>query len=138
MKDSKENTTNTNKVDELGEDTHVSKGHLMKLHLQDNIHEILTEEDVISHSAHKEREQMFLLIRNGLVLVAAVLFITSLFFHDAQMLRGIAYILGAIAYFAELLLLTDCFRNRVPHDELFMIYVFGPLYILMGIGYFLE
>ena len=38
---------------------------------------------------------------------------------------------------SEVLLLTDCFRTRVPHSEMFMAYCFGPMYILLGISYLL-
>ena len=49
-----------------------------------------------------------------------------------------AYFLGAGAYFAEILVLTDGFRQKVPRKELFMAYCFGPLYILLGLSYLLE
>ena len=49
-----------------------------------------------------------------------------------------AYFLGAGAYFAEILVLTDGFRRKVPQKELFMAYCFGPLYILLGLSYLLE
>ena len=56
----------------------------------------------------------------------------------AQLLRAAAYFLGAGAYFAEILVLTDGFRQKVPRKELFMAYCFGPLYILLGLSYLLE
>ena len=55
-----------------------------------------------------------------------------------KLLRAAAYFLGAGAYFAEILVLTDGFRQRVPQKELFMAYCFGPLYILLGLSYLLE
>ena len=47
----------------------------------------------------------------------------------------IAFSINYAAYFAEILLLTDCFSRRVPHREMFMAYCFGPLYLIMGVGY---
>ena len=71
-------------------------------------------------------------------LVAAILFFISLFpVHSAHTCKAVAYFLGAGAYFSEILLLTDCFRTRVPHSEMFMAYCFGPMYILLGISYLL-
>ena len=55
-----------------------------------------------------------------------------------KLLRAAAYFLGAGAYFAEILVLTDGFRRKVPQKELFMAYCFGPLYILLGLSYLLE
>ena len=55
-----------------------------------------------------------------------------------KLLRAAAYFLGAGAYFAEILVLTDGFRREVPQKELFMAYCFGPLYILLGLSYLLE
>lgn len=114
------------------------KRQAIKANFQENIHEIVTEEDIISESEHKNREKFFLLLRNSFVVVVGLLFMASFFVESHHLFRGVAYIFGAIAYSSELLILTDCFRKRVPHRELFMIYIFGPLYILMGIGYFLE
>lgn len=34
--------------------------------------------------------------------------------------------------------MTDCFRRKLDHAELFMAYCFGPLYILMGLSYILK
>lgn len=109
--------------------THFDKGILH------DIEEVITEEDLIEHSQHKKSERVFLVIRNAFVLVAAVLFILSLFLHHVPALKGIAYLFGAGAYVAELLMLTDCFRAKLHHEELFMVYCFGPLYVLMGISY---
>ena len=55
-----------------------------------------------------------------------------------KLLRAIAYFCGAGAYVAEILILTDGFRRKVPQKELFMAYCFGPLYILLGLSYLLE
>jgi hypothetical protein len=50
-------------------------------------------------------------------------------------MRAIGYFAGAGAYVCECLAITDCFQKKVPHTEMFMVYCFGPLYILMGFGY---
>lgn len=61
------------------------------------------------------------------------------FMHNYHsLLRGVAYIFGAGAYLSEFSMLTDSFTRKVPHKELFMVYCFGPLYVLMGLAYLLE
>ena len=96
----------------------------------------LSEEELISHSEHKRAEHAVLLFRNIAVALAVVLFVMSLFHLSiSHMLKAIAYFLGATAYFSEFVLLTDCFSKRVPHQEMFMAYCFGPLYILLGLSY---
>ena len=52
--------------------------------------------------------------------------------------KGVAYFCGAGAYVFECLLLTDCFKTKVPHKEMFMVYCLGPLYLIMGLGYILK
>lgn len=100
---------------------------------------ILHEDELIEESTHKSVEHMALFFRNIVVVVAALMFLLSLIIHSqASLFRGTGYILGAIAYFCELVMLTDGFSRKAEHDELFMIYCFGPLYILMGVVYFLE
>lgn len=47
-------------------------------------------------------------------------------------------LVGAAAYVFECLLLTDCFKTKVPHKEMFMVYCLGPLYLIMGLGYILK
>ena len=110
-------------------------------HAEDAIHDVLeglSEEEVISHSTHQEAEHVFLLLRNIAVGAAVVLFLISLFHVPFQhTLKAVAYFLGAGAYFAEILILTDCFSSRVPHREMFMAYCFGPMYILLGLSYLL-
>jgi len=109
--------------------------------VEDVIHDVyigLSEEELISHSHHKTAEHYILIIRNVAVGLAVVLFAVSLVhFHGSNILKAIAYFLGAIAYFSEILLLTDCFSETVPHQEMFMAYCFGPMYILLGLSYLL-
>ncbi len=96
----------------------------------------LSEEEVISHSHHKKLEHLVLLFRNIAVALAVVLFLASLFHPPyGNTFKAIAYFLGAAAYFSEFVLLTDCFTTRVPHQEMFMAYCFGPMYILLGLSY---
>lgn len=109
--------------------------------VEDVIHDVyegLSEEELISHSHHKTLEHYILIFRNIAVALAVILFAVSLFhFHGSNVCKGIAYFLGAAAYFSEILLLTDCFSERVPHQEMFMAYCFGPMYILLGLSYLL-
>ena len=110
-------------------------------HAEEAIHDVLeglSEEELISHSTHKKADHIILLIRNLAVAAAVVLFFVSLFHIPFQhTLKAIAYFLGAAAYCSEILLLTDCFSSRVPHQEMFMAYCFGPMYILLGLSYLL-
>lgn len=102
------------------------------------ITEVFTEEELISHSHHKKLEKIILVLRNSAVLVALLLFVASLFhFEGYNIIKSVAYFVGAFAYVCEILLLTDCLTTKVPHSEMFMAYCFGPLYILMGLGYLL-
>jgi len=96
----------------------------------------LSEEELISHSEHKSFEHGVLLFRNITVGLAVLLFLISMFHLPfSHVLKAVAYFLGATAYFSEFILLTDCFTKRVPHQEMFMAYCFGPLYILLGLSY---
>ena len=110
-------------------------------HAEEVIHDViegLSEEEVISHSVHKTAEHIALLIRNIAVGVAVALFLLSLCpFTFRYTLKAIAYFLGAAAYCAEFVILTDCFTTQVPHREMFMAYCFGPMYILLGLSYLL-
>ena len=95
--------------------------------------------DELIHSTHRKLDYLMLLARNLMVGAAALLFIGSFFFDEIyNILKAIAYFCGAIAYLLELLLLTDCFKTKVPHKEMFMVYCLGPLYLLMGLNYILH
>lgn len=93
----------------------------------------------LTHEDHPRLDYIMLIARNLLVASAAILFILSFFldkhYHN---LKAVAYFLGAGAYLFECLLITDCFKTKVPHEEMFMIYCLGPLYILMGLNYILK
>lgn len=105
-------------------------------------YEEIEEADFIAETGENEAEfkeaRGWIEFRNLFVLIAAVLFFLSLFLSHAHLMRGIAYFFGAGAYFFELVMLTDGFKHAVPRSEAFMALCFGPLYILMGLAYFLE
>lgn len=104
-----------------------------------DLHDGLAEEDVLRHSRHKKLEHVVLLLRNGAVLLAVILFVLSLLHvQGANLYKAVAYFLGTFAYLGEILILTDCLTQRVPHREMFMAYCFGPLYLLLGISYLLH
>lgn len=73
-------------------------------------------------------------IRNGMVVLAVLLFLVSLAPRYAA-LRAVGYLFGALAYICEIFVLTDCFKVKLTRNELFMPYCFGPLYLIMGVGY---
>lgn len=78
--------------------------------------------------------QVMLGIRNGMVVLAVLVFLVSLAPRYTA-LRAVGYLFGALAYVCEIFVLTDCFKTKLSHDELFMPYCFGPLYLIMGVGY---
>ncbi len=106
---------------------------------EDVLHDVLeglSEEEIIAHNKHKRVEHILLLTRNIAVAIAMVFFTVSLFSVPCtHYLKAVAYFLGAIAYFQEIMLLTDCFSKQVPHQEMFMAYCFGPMYVLLGLSY---
>ncbi|MBQ2753253.1 MAG: hypothetical protein IJF29_03920 [Firmicutes bacterium] len=103
-----------------------------------------------THHEHHEHahhlspvQEKWLMIRNIFVFIAAVLFLVSLthFATHAHMdhtLKAVAYVFGACAYGSEFLMLTECFKKKQPAKELFMPAVFGVLYIILGISYFMH
>ena len=93
------------------------------------------DEDLLIGHGKSVPAQIALRIRNTMVVLAVLLFILSIRLNGYQVLRAVGYLLGAIAYVCEILVLTDCFKVRIPHNELFMPYCFGPLYLIMGVGY---
>lgn len=99
------------------------------------LEEFLEDEDLLIGHGKSMPTQIVLRLRNALVILAASLFLLSFHFVDYPELRAVGYMLGAGAYICEILVLTDCFKVKIPHNELFMPYCFGPLYIIMGIGY---
>jgi hypothetical protein len=75
---------------------------------------------------HRYRDYTMLYARNILAALAAIFFILSFFFSDIyHIFKGIGYFSGAAAYVFELLLLTNCFKTKVPIQEAFMVYCMG-------------
>ena len=98
----------------------------------------IPDKEELTHGAHPKIDYTMLIFRNLLVSIAAVLFLLSFFLHDIHnILRAGAYFCGAGAYLLECLAVTDCFQHKVPHTEMFMVYCFGPLYLMMGLSYLL-
>jgi len=108
--------------------------------IERDFEEIFEDDEFMEETQHKFIARLVLLIRNISVLIAAVLFLISIFAHGdiTHKLRGIAYFFGAICYFLELVEMTEYFTHRPPAREMFMIYAFGPLYVLMGISYLMH
>lgn len=96
----------------------------------------IPDKEELTHGLHPKIDYALLVLRNVFVGAAVVLFALSFFLHDIfNLLRAIAYFCGAAAYLFECLAVTDCFQTKVPHTEMFMVYCFGPLYLLMGFSY---
>lgn len=95
---------------------------------------MLPKEDLLIGQTKNTPTQTILCVRNALVVFAVTMFLLS-FAGRGEALRAIGYISGALAYVCEILVLTDCFKIKIPHNDLFMPYCFGPLYLIMGIGY---
>lgn len=100
------------------------------------VEEVIKEEELISEINHTKIANVALILRNLAVAIAMIVFLVSIFVPSVRhTLKSIAYFIGAAAYFCEFMLVTDFFKFDVPHRELFMIYCFGPLYLIMGISY---
>ena len=96
----------------------------------------IPDKEELTHGLHPKIDYALLILRNIFSGVAVFLFLLSFFLGDIQnLLKSIAYFCGAGAYLFECLAVTDCFQTKVPHTEMFMVYCFGPLYILMGFNY---
>ena len=96
----------------------------------------IPDKEELTHGLHPKIDYALLVLRNIFVVLAALIFLSSLLFDSAYtILKAVGYFCGAAAYIFESLAVTDCFRTKVPHTEMFMVYCFGPLYILMGLGY---
>lgn len=96
----------------------------------------IPDKEELTHGLHPKVDYAFLVLRNVFVAIAVMLFLTSFVWHSAyNILKAAGYFSGSLAYIFECLAVTDCFQTKVPHTEMFMVYCFGPLYILMGLGY---
>ncbi len=96
----------------------------------------IPDKEELTHGLHPKIDYALLILRNVFVSVAVLLFLAAFFFDNIyNILKAVGYFCGAAAYVFECLAVTDCFQTKVPHTEMFMVYCFGPLYILMGLGY---
>lgn len=87
---------------------------------------------------HCNRQQ-HLIAKNVFAGVAAALFIIAVFVSEQnQLIKAVAYAMGALAYIGELLVMTGAFTKRMPRSELFMPFLFGFVYIMMGVSYTLK
>lgn len=101
--------------------------------------EVLEEKELIESGHHKRIERIALYLRNLAVLAAAVLMLVSLSHTELyETYRACGYFCGMGAYVCELVLLTDCFTQKIDHHEGFMAYCFGPLYFIMALSYLIE
>ena len=80
----------------------------------------------------------WLTIRNAAAILAFALFIASLFVHHKYALQSIAYLVGAVAYFSELVILSDGFKKKLELRESLMPILFFVLYIILCVSHFLE
>ncbi len=108
-------------------------------HIKHTFDATIPDKDVLTHKEHPKLDYVMLILRNCLVVIAAAFFISSFFFdHIYNILKAVGYFSGAGAYVFECLLLTNCFKTKVPHKEMFMVYSLGPLYLLMGLSYIFK
>ncbi|MDO4567534.1 MAG: hypothetical protein Q4B99_01105 [Clostridia bacterium] len=90
------------------------------------------------YSAENPVEEWMMTGRNIAVCIAAVLFALAMLGAAGalkDLFMGIAYFLGAGAYVLEILILTDCFETKTKLKDMLMPYVFGALYVALGISY---
>ena len=113
---------------------------------EDAIHIMEGDEAIIHDPPESHRlsktQHTFLTVRNIFVVIAGGLFILSMLhiepiYHYWNILKFVAYILGAGAYGAEVIVLTDGWRKNPGLKEMFMPYMFGVLYVLLGFSYLL-
>lgn len=98
----------------------------------------IPDREELTHGLHPKIDYLLLVLRNIFVAAAVILFISAFFVGSIQnIIKAVGYFCGAAAYIFECLAVTDCFQTKVPHTEMFMVYCFGPLYLLMGFGYIL-
>ncbi len=104
-------------------------------------------EDSESYRHHDELtpfEHRCLFIRNSLAALAAALFILSILplplGHIHHTLQGVAYLIGAGAYIAELVEMSDEEKRASKHHRrrVFMPNLFGLLYIILGISHLFD
>ncbi len=84
-----------------------------------------------------------LLVRNIICIIAAVFFIFAVFFQHAWgnvhiIMRSIAYLFGAIAYYFEVLILTERFTVKPGARIMLMPVLFSILYIFLCISHLMH
>lgn len=93
-----------------------------------------------AHEPESEQHHVHLLnAKNLCVLIAALMMITSILTTSltdraGRIIHSGAYFLGAAAYIAEIVLLTDFFREKPSLEHMFMPCIFGLLYIVVGVS----
>jgi hypothetical protein len=88
-------------------------------------------------------DKKLLLVRNIMCVIAAALFMFAVFSQYAGdevhiILRGIAYLFGAISYYFELLVLTDRFTVKPGARVMLMPVLFSALYIFLCISHLIN
>lgn len=106
--------------------------------VENEIEELFDDDEFIDNSHFHAIAEFVVWGRNVAVLIALILFLITIFNHDLTKLRAAAYMCGAVAYFFETVEMTEYFKHRPPLKEMFMVYCFGPLYIIMGISYLVH
>jgi len=118
-----------------GDAVHLAESAAHLIALDESIVHTLPEDHGESKTTHT-----FLNIRNVLAIAAGALFLSAIAPWDVSerfghVLRFAAYILGAGAYGAEIIVLTDGLRRNPGFKEMCMPYVFGVLYVMLGLSY---
>lgn len=111
---------------------------------EEAVHLVEHDRDIVQDLPEDHRESKtvhtFLLVRNIFAGVAAIVFILSILpihalEHYSHLFKFAAYILGAGAYGAEVIVMTDGLRKNPGIHEMLMPYIFGVLYIMLGFSY---
>ena len=134
-------------VEELAVDVvHIAEGaaHGVAHIAEEAVHLVEHDKSIVQELPEDHRESKtvhtFLLVRNIFAGLAAIVFILSIlpihaFEHYSHLFKFVAYILGAGAYGAEIIVLTDGLRKNPGAHEMMMPYIFGLLYIMLGFSY---
>ncbi len=134
-------------VEELAVDVvHIAGGaaHGVVHIAEEAVHLVEHDKSIVQDLPEDHRESKtvhtFLLVRNIFAGIAAIVFILSIlpihaFEHYSHLFKFVAYILGAGAYGAEIIVLTNGLRKNPGAHEMLMPYIFGLLYIMLGFSY---
>lgn len=78
--------------------------------IKQTVDSTIPDKEELTHGLHPKLDYLLLVLRNIFVALAAILFLTSLFWHSAyNVLKAAGYFAGALAYIFECLAVTDCF-----------------------------